>query len=197
VIVLMGGAESSNLRSDEVLADGGEASTELTEDTNELAFAAQLLAPFGGNVQLNRMQSGCQVVISAPRVGSIPVLVVDDNPDVRRLFQRYTAFSRFQVVTSGASRPTPQAIIDLAQNQHIRAIILDIMMPGVDGWDLLTQLRHHPATQMIPIVVCTILPQRQLAHLLGAAAFLQKPVSQGDLLATLNRITASEGRVPE
>jgi CheY-like chemotaxis protein len=119
-------------------------------------------------------------------VGSISVLVIDDNPDARRLFQRYAENSRFRVI---ATADCDQAIA-LAQGAGARAIVLDIMMPAVDGWDVLARLRHHPATQHIPIIVCTILPQRELAGLLGATAFLQKPVSQQAFLEALDRLTA-------
>jgi len=64
---------------------------------------------------------------------------------------------------------------------------LDVMLPGIDGWELLGQLREHPQTSCIPVVVCTILPQEPLALALGAAAFLRKPVSREALLSALDR----------
>jgi len=115
------------------------------------------------------------------------VLVVDDNPGTRQLLQRYAASSRFQIIATDDVRQ----VISLAQEYQVQAIVLDVMMPEVDGWDLLSQIRHHPATQHTPIAICTILPQEQLSHLLGADAFIQKPVQQRTFLEVLDRLTAS------
>jgi CheY-like chemotaxis protein len=65
--------------------------------------------------------------------------------------------------------------------------VLDVMMPEQDGWTLLGQLREHPTTRGVPIIVCTILPQEQLALTLGAAEFIRKPVSRKTLLSALDR----------
>ena len=161
-----------------------------TDTGRELEVAGQLLASFGGSSAWDASRS--RIEIRAPRVGGVPVLVVDDNPDARRLFQRYLAQSRYHAIAAGGT----DDVLALAQGHRVQAIVLDIMMPGVDGWTLLAQLRHHPATQAVPVVICTILPQQQLAQLLGATAFLQKPVSQPDLLATLGRLIGPGAKAP-
>ncbi len=69
-------------------------------------------------------------------------------------------------------------------------LVLDVMMPETDGWSLLAQWRHHPATQAIPVAVCTILPQQELSRVLGAKLFMQKPVTQEQFLETLAALTA-------
>ena len=74
-------------------------------------------------------------------------------------------------------------------------IVLDVMMPGVDGWEVLGNLRQNPVTSSIPIVVCTILPQVEMARLLGASAFLSKPVTRHAFLAVLTQQT--EATAPE
>ena len=71
-----------------------------------------------------------------------------------------------------------------------RIVLLDVMLPGVDGWELLGRLREHPDLRDLPIVVCTILPMEQFALALGAAAFIRKPVSQEALLTVLDRLSA-------
>jgi len=62
------------------------------------------------------------------------------------------------------------------------AVILDVMMPGLDGWEVLQTLRKTPRTSRIPVVVCSVFNDPQLALSLGATVFLPKPVSQGDIL---------------
>jgi CheY-like chemotaxis protein len=77
--------------------------------------------------------------------------------------------------------------VALAEEITPRAIVLDVMLPGIDGWELVGRLREHPRTRDVPIVICTILPQEQLAMALGAAAFLRKPVAREVLLEVLDQ----------
>ena len=64
-------------------------------------------------------------------------------------------------------------------------------MPHIDGWEMLGRVREYPPTSKIPVVVCTILAQRDLALLLGASDFLRKPFTRTDLLAALDRQIAN------
>ena len=59
-----------------------------------------------------------------------------------------------------------------------------------DGWKVLGRLRQHPDTSQIPVIVCTILPQEDLAFSLGASAYLRKPLKRADFLAALDRVTS-------
>ncbi len=65
------------------------------------------------------------------------------------------------------------------------------MLPGVDGWELLDNLREEPDTHHIPVIVCSILPEEPLALALGASCFLRKPVSQLEFLAALEQQASS------
>ncbi|MCE7988277.1 MAG: response regulator [Caldilinea sp. CFX5] len=157
-----------------------------------LQVAAQLLTPFHGAVCLPAATPP-QITITLPKVAGIPVLLVDDNPDIGQLLQRYAAHSRFQIIPVADARQT----IALAQAHGAQALVIDVMMPDLDGWDLLAQVRHHPATQALPIAVCTILPQQELARLLGATHFLQKPISQERWLTALNALVAATATRPD
>ncbi len=148
-----------------------------------LITVSQLLAPFGGKVKTRDRPPA--IVVRLPTVQSVPILVLDDNPDARLLFKRYVTHSRYRVIAIDRG----QQVIELAQQHRVRALILDIMMADMAGWDLLSEWCHHPATRDIPVIVCTILPQEELAYLLGARAFLQKPVSRTKLLETLDALT--------
>lgn len=114
------------------------------------------------------------------------ILVVDDNADWLELVQRYAAGADYQVVTTNA----PATACATAGNLQPAVIVLDVMMHNVDGWQVLSELRHDPATAHIPVIVCTILPLEQMALALGATAFLQKPVSQQQFLHALERQTS-------
>ncbi len=114
------------------------------------------------------------------------ILVVDDNEDVLSLFQRYLAPHQFRVVAAQTAR---EALAE-ARRLQPHAITLDLMMPGRDGWDVLQTLLNQPDTRHIPIVVCSVLKQKDLALSLGATAFLEKPVSEQALLAVLEALEA-------
>jgi CheY-like chemotaxis protein len=160
-------------------------------DRAALDIAHQLLLPFGGAVSLRDTQP-LTLCLTAPMLASVPILVVDDNPDAGQLFQRYVVHSRFRLLVTSE----PSEAIALIQEHNVQAVVLDIMMPKLDGWDLLAQLRHHPASQHLPIAICSILPQQELSHLLGARLFIPKPVSQSQFLAALQTLTASPATTP-
>ena len=112
------------------------------------------------------------------------VLVVDDNEDVLELFQRYLGPHHYQVAVARTAREA----LDLASQLKPQAITLDLMMPEQDGWDLLRDLLDHPDTRDIPVIVCSVLRQREAALSLGATAFLEKPVTEEALLAVLGAL---------
>ncbi|MCU0500290.1 MAG: response regulator [Anaerolineae bacterium] len=120
------------------------------------------------------------------------ILFIEDNPDMLQLYQRYLAGTGYHF----ASAATDGQIVASLAEVVPQIIILDVMLSGMDGWEVLGRLRTHPRTQEVPVVMCSILPLEQLALNLGAAAFLQKPVSREALLATLNHLREVRGRKP-
>jgi CheY-like chemotaxis protein len=123
-------------------------------------------------------------VLLLPRPTQRTILVVDDNEDVLQLFQGYLAQEHYRVLTA----QTSAAAIRLSRERQPNAITLDLMMPDQDGWDILQILTNQPETQHIPVIICTVLGARDLALSLGASAFLEKPVTQQTLLATLRAL---------
>jgi CheY-like chemotaxis protein len=67
-------------------------------------------------------------------------------------------------------------------------LILDVLLPNMDGWDLLAKLKEHPSTSRVPVVIVSITDQPRRGFALGAAQVLVKPVSQQDLLAAITAI---------
>jgi len=125
----------------------------------------------------------CSVTLHLPFIDQVTVMVVDDNPDTLRLFERYAAGTRYRMV----GLRDPLQAHSLAVQIKPQVILLDVMMPGMDGWKILGRLRQHPKTEQIAVVICTIFPQERLALSLGASGFLKKPVSRQDLLDQLDR----------
>jgi CheY-like chemotaxis protein len=114
----------------------------------------------------------------------IPVLMIDDNIDVLHLVERFLAGTRFRF--QGASNP--ERALAIANDYLPQIILIDVMLPGIDGWELLGRLREGLITRSIPIIVCTFLPQEELALSLGASEFLHKPFTRSALLSTLNQV---------
>jgi CheY-like chemotaxis protein len=112
------------------------------------------------------------------------ILVVDDNEDIHELFKRYLSPNKYRVATA---KNAPEAL-SLAKKLQPYAITLDIMMADQDGWDLMQILQNHPDTRHIPIIVCSVLSQKELALFLGASAYLEKPVNEEALISTLQKI---------
>lgn len=135
---------------------------------------------------LTETTGGIGFRLQLPCVPRRTVLLVDDNGDVLELYQRYLQQGYYQAVQAQSGRQALQ----LASQLHPQVIVLDLMLPEQDGWEILQRLNNHPDTQEIPVVICSILRARQLALALGAAAFLEKPVDEMEFLGVLNRLTA-------
>lgn len=112
------------------------------------------------------------------------VLMIDDNKALAELVDRYLTSHNCQVVTA----LNGDNGWDLAQRLTPDAIILDVMMPNMDGWELLQRLRSHPATSMVPVIICSVFNNPELAYSLGADYFLPKPIKQEDILSCLSEL---------
>jgi CheY-like chemotaxis protein len=111
------------------------------------------------------------------------VLVVDDERATRELLGRDLGARGYRVVhAAGGSEG-----LRLAREVRPDAITLDIMMPEVDGWAVLRELKADPALRDIPVVLVTILGDREMGYALGAADYLTKPVDTGALARVLER----------
>jgi CheY-like chemotaxis protein len=125
-----------------------------------------------------------RLILSLPRAGHSVVLVVDDQEPAIHMFRRYLSRSNVQVV--GVQEP--DQVLPLARRWQPRVITLDVMMPTIDGWEILQALQANPETQHIPVIVCSVWDEPELAVSLGAADFLKKPITQKDLLDALARL---------
>ena len=129
--------------------------------------------------------------IPAPLKNKQPiVLVVDDEVQERELLASYLAPEGYRIVTAASG----DEAIAKARDLHPDVITLDILMPTGSGWEMLYRLRNSPETAKTPIVVVSIVDQRQLGFSLGAAEYLVKPVSKEILLEALGRHIISDGK---
>ncbi len=119
---------------------------------------------------------------TAPAV-SRRVLVIDDDSDAADLMTRKLEKCGFQVVVAHSGVTG----LKLARSEQPDAITLDVMMPGMDGWSVLTALKADPKTASIPVIMVTMLQDRQMGFALGADDYLTKPVETAKLRQILAR----------
>lgn len=149
-----------------------------------LLLARRLIEPNGGTLDLRlRNERWSSICLNVRTVRERTVLVVEDNPDTVELYRRYLDSTPFQIV---AVSDGSQALTR-AEATRPAVILLDVMMPSRDGWEILQMLKSRAETESIPVVVCSVLKERELALALGAVELLIKPVGRLDLLRALDR----------
>lgn len=126
------------------------------------------------------------LTFTLPVVPKHTVLIIDDNHDLAGLFQSWLDQRGYSTVVAHSAREG----IELATEINPFAVTLDLMMPDQDGWDVLQILSTQPNTSHIPVIVCSVLRQEDLALSLGASAFLLKPITRHDLLSRLEELQA-------
>jgi signal transduction histidine kinase/CheY-like chemotaxis protein len=114
------------------------------------------------------------------------LLAIDDDDGVLTLLKRYLEGDGYQVV----GEQEPLHAVETAQRlaDNLAAITLDVVMPNMDGWQVLKSLKANPQTEDIPVVLCSIVEGLDQGMNRGAAAFLQKPVTRDELLNTLSQV---------
>jgi adenylate cyclase len=127
---------------------------------------------------------------SAPTPSMAPlILVVDDDPTVREVIGRFLERAGYSVVTAGGGKEG----LRLAQELRPAAMTLDVMMPDLDGWTVLAAMKGDPTLADIPIVLMTIVDERNRGYSLGASDYLVKPVDRDKLIGVLRGICGSVG----
>jgi signal transduction histidine kinase/CheY-like chemotaxis protein len=110
-----------------------------------------------------------------------PVLVIDDDADTRQVLKRFLNRKGFPVECASGGEEG----LRLARELHPMAIILDVMMPGMDGWAVLSTLKSEPEVRNIPVVMLTIVDDKNLGYALGATDYMIKPVDRDRLTEIL------------
>jgi DNA-binding response OmpR family regulator len=157
--------------------------------TFTLSLPADVAPP---SVEMSRSFSadlGLPMADRPPKLDGACLLVIDDDPAVRNLMERTLVQEGYQV---HCAQNGPDGL-ELARSIKPSAITLDVMMPGMDGWTVLSQLKADPDLAGIPVVMLTIADDRDLGFSLGAADFLTKPIHWERLRAVLQRLRVKRG----
>jgi len=154
------------------------------------ALAQQLFERLGWSYRWDASDTS-MLIITAPTDLRF-LLVIDDNESLAELLDRYLMNMPYRIVAV----TNPNEGLRLAQELLPDIIMLDIMMPEMDGWELLQRFHNGAKTADIPIIVCSVFNDPELAHSLGATLFLPKPLSRERFLDALQRLELSDNPTP-
>ncbi|KRE42467.1 response regulator [Knoellia sp. Soil729] len=111
-------------------------------------------------------------------------VIIEDDPSSAELLSLHLAAAGLRTVVLSDGRAGLRAV----QEVHPDVVVLDIRLPGMDGWDVLTAIKSDPLVAATPVVVVSVLPDRTRGIAFGASDYLVKPVTRNDLLEALGRM---------
>ena len=166
-----------------------------------LALTRQLVEAHGGSISVrSEVGTGSEFTVLLPVsrpsetdtaqppdvvAGRPTVLVIEDDPSAQELLRVHLESAGYGVLVTGNGRQGLEWLAQLRPD----AVILDILLPEMDGWEILQRLKGDPATRSIPVMVVSVVDDRQLGLALGAVDYLVKPVSRELLLESIGRLT--------
>jgi PAS domain S-box-containing protein len=154
------------------------------------AFTVQLPAYVHKEDDVNRLE-GIGPELPIPPSGNT-VLVIDDDPAVRDLLESYISKLGYRVLTAESGEDGLKKAAELRP----QAITLDVMMPGMDGWMVLSKLKNDPELAAIPVIMVSLIEDKSIGYALGAAEYLPKPINRNQLATVLQKyLTPGDGLV--
>jgi signal transduction histidine kinase/CheY-like chemotaxis protein len=121
-----------------------------------------------------------------PSRGATTVLVIEDDPSAVRLLREYLEPAGYEVRVA-ADGPT-----GIANAKEVRpaAVVLDVLLPGIDGWEVLRRMKADATLRDVPVIMLTVVDERDVGLALGAVDYLVKPINRDTLLTSLSRFAA-------
>ena len=141
---------------------------------------------FGFSLPASDREAGGRPVDGVPTPTCGAVVVIEDDRPSLDLFSAYLSGAALEVTTA-RDGPSGLAAVRRALPD---AVLLDIRLPGIDGWAVLKELKAEPETRDIPVIVVSIVDERARGVAMGAAAYLVKPVGREELLTALTAVGA-------
>jgi CheY-like chemotaxis protein len=126
-----------------------------------------------------------------PRAARGTVLLVEDDARSVELLSLHLRDTGLDVAVARSGEEG----LELARQLRPVGVVLDLLLPGLDGWELLARMKDDPDLARVPVIIVSMLDERGRGLALGAADYLVKPISRAELLDALARVTASHGTV--
>ncbi len=160
----------------------------LSSEPPDLSIIQQIASAHHGLATLRAEGDGAILSIDLPvdtPPGRARVLVIEDNADLVSFYRAYVDGTGYELLHAADGRRA----LEMVRTERPDAIVLDIMLPDLDldGWKLLVQLHGDPETRAIPVVVCSVVREWDLARALGAAVCIPKPVARRDFVGALQQ----------
>jgi CheY-like chemotaxis protein len=176
-ITIFAGLEDGNAR----ITIAGSVTTEKRPTERDLI--QDILAPEEVSISAHIDGDHVFLWVELPSLGKVTVLVVDDNPDMADFYRRCTEGTSYHIthITKG------QSLFEAVEATRPDIIVLDVMLPDIDGWKLLMRLYEDPATRPIPVIVCSVVREEELALSLGATLYLAKPMRPREFIQGLDQ----------
>ncbi len=168
---------------------GGDITVESTPGTGSI-FTLSLPATFAGS----QIQEKTSDIVASPAVATFkskietPVLIIDDEEDARATLSTYLNDGGYKVISASDGKEG----LALAKTVQPSVICLDLLMPNMDGWEVLRHLKSIPETVAIPVVISSVSDDKETGWALGAAGYVPKPVNNKTLLDEIGRLTGSK-----
>lgn len=139
--------------------------------------------PLNGREDMKTEPDAAYFVPSSPQSERTDILLIDDDREGHELLRRYLAKENWSLAcaTSGEEG------IELARKLRPKLICLDILMPGMDGWSVLTAIKSDPELKDIPVIIHTVTDNPNLGYALGASEYLIKPVSRERVVEVMDK----------
>lgn len=169
---------------------GGSISLESTPNIGT-TFTVYLPAVIGNGTVTEIKRHFTLAKNSSPQIPSLKkpkVLIIDDDTETRKLFRIHLIRLGYEILE--AENGVSGLAIAYREKPHI--IILDVIMPDLDGWGVLAQLKNDPTLCHIPVIMASIVENRPLAYALGAAEFVNKPIERMALEDTIKKCLISK-----
>ncbi|MCK5719311.1 MAG: response regulator [Thiomargarita sp.] len=176
-----------------------------------LAITKHFTKMLGGTINIeNEFGKNCHFIVRLPayisltdqdlatekkslRIPDLPaesgvLLVIDDDKTIRELLSIYLSKVGYKVVEAANG----QEGLKLAKKLHPNAITLDVMMPGMDGWQVLSKLKADPDLAHIPVIMLTMTEDQNIGYSLGATEYLTKPIARTELIQVLRKYRSNK-----